>query len=461
MADDRPNVVWIIADDLSPELGCYDYPGVSTPNIDRLASSGARYTKAFSTSPVCSASRTAFQTGVYQTSIGGHHHDTRVKLPLPDSVPTVTSLMRKAGYFVSNGIGKKTPMKKHAKSHLNFEYDDATFFDGHDWSQRSKGQPFFAQIQIREPHRGFIDREKEYPQSPIPPYYPDHPVTRADWANYLTSIEVLDQKVGEILDRLDNEGVAQNTLVFFFGDHGRPHVRGKQWLYDGGLHVPLIVRWPEHVVPGTVNQQLTSLLDLTPTTLAAAGVDGPELPGLNLTAANWNGHQHLFAARDRCGEAQDRIRSVRTNQFKYIRNFHPEKPYMQLSSYKKLLYPVETVMKVLHAEGAWDAPFMAATRPSEELYDLDADPFEMKNLAATADHQTQLSELRDAVNQWITRTGDQGAVDESVKVDMEALRAEKRNWYEKTMRKRGLDPDLSDRAYLTWWEKTLNVQTTP
>ncbi|MGI9472866.1 MAG: sulfatase family protein [Rubripirellula sp.] len=454
---DRPNVVWIISDDLSPELGCYGYPGVDTPHIDRLAAAGTRYTRAFSTAPVCSASRTAFQTGRYQTTVGGHHHNTRDKRDLPDSIPTITELMRQAGYFVSNGRG--IVEKKLAKSHFNFVYDPRTYFDGTDWSQRKEGQPFFAQVQIKEPHRTFVKSDRARPDSPIPPYYPDHPVTRADWANYLASIEVLDRRVGEILDRLEREGVADNTLVLFFGDHGRPHVRGKQWLYEGGLHVPLIVRWPGKVAANQVNSELVSLLDMMPTTLAAAGADGyEELPGIDLLDANRDRHQCLFAARDRCGDAADRIRSVRTDRWKYIRNFHPEIPYLQHSGYKKISYPVETVMKVLHARGEWDSPFMSDTRPEEELYDLENDPNEMNNLADDPKQSAKLAELRGLVREWIQTTGDKGAIDESKTVDLDALRDEKWNYYEKAMKRRGLEPGLSDLEYLEWWKQELGVE---
>lgn len=457
-ADERPDVVWIIADDLGLELGCYGYPDVATPNLDRLAEGGSRYTLAFSTAPVCSSSRTAFQTGRYQTTVGGHHHDTHDKKPLPDKYPTVTGLMQKAGYFVSNGVGSAEQTNKLAKSHFNWEYDARKFFDGYDWTQRAEGQPFFAQIQIKEPHREFVKSERPHPDAPIPAYYPEHPVTRADWANYLASVEVLDRKVGAILDRLDVEGFADNTLVIFFGDHGRPHVRGKQWLYDGGVHTPLIVRWPGKVAAGTVDDRLVTLLDMMPTTLAATGVAIPaSLDGSDLLDPAFKGYPQIFTARDRCGDAPDRIRSVRTKDFKYIRNFHPEIPYMQLSSYKKTQYPVETLMKVLHAEGKWDSPFMAKTRPKEELYDLEADPDEMHNLAGDPAQAEKLAELRAAVDQWIEDSGDLGAVDESLTVDLDKLMAEKRKSYEKKMRSRGLDPDLSDREYLDWWEKELGV----
>jgi len=456
-AADRPNVLWIISDDLGPELGCYGYPDVATPNLDRLAADGRLYTRAFATAPVCSSSRSAFQTGRYQTSIGCYHHLTRDKKELPADVPTCIDLMRKAGYFISHGYGI-AGSKRAAKYGVNYLYDKKTHFDGRDWSERNPGQPFFAQVHIGEPHRTFVKSERSRTKAPIPPYYPEHPVTRADWSNYLATIEVLDDKVGAILARLKKEGVLENTLIIFFGDHGRPHVRGKQWLYDGGLHTPLIVSWPAKLEGGAVEKRLASLLDVMPTTLAAAGVKAPRLPGLDLLADDWQGHDVLFAARDRCGDAPDRIRSVRTRNFKYIRNFEPERPYLQHSGYKKLQYPVLTLMKVMHQQGRWDTPFMADTRPKEELYDLRKDPHEMKNLAADPKHAGQLAEMRGALDKWMKDTGDQGGTDESKVVDMDDLMKGKWEYYEKVMKRRGLDPELSDRAYLNWWKKELNAQ---
>jgi len=455
-AVERPNVLWIISDDLGPELGCYDYPDVATPNLDRLARNGRLYTHAFSTAPVCSSSRSAFQTGRYQTSIGCYHHLTRDKKELPANVPTCIDLMREAGYFISHGYGIEGS-RKAAKYGVNYLYDKKTHFDGRDWSERKSGQPFFAQVHIGEPHRTFVKSDRLRNEAPIPPYYPKHPVTRADWSNYLATIEVLDQKVGAILDRLKNKGVLDNTLVIFFGDHGRPHVRGKQWLYDGGLHTPLIVSWPARLEGGVIEKRFASLLDVMPTTLAAAGVESPELPGLDLLAGDWKGHEILFAARDRCGDAPDRIRSVRTRNFKYIRNFQPDRPYLQHSGYKKLQYPVLTLMKVMHQQGRWDTLLMADKRPEEELYDLRKDPHEMNNLAADPGYSGQLREMRAALKKWMADTGDQGATDESESVDMEALMKGKWDYYEKVMKRRRLDPGLSDRAYLNWWKKELGV----
>ncbi len=187
MAGDRLNVLWIVADDLGIELGCYGEKNVATPNIDRLAAEGGRYTQVFATAPVCSSSRTAFITGVYQTTTGGHHHDTVLKKPLPGGVETVTEIFREAGYHVSNRSAKDGGK---GKTHYNFEYE-GDLYGSTDWADRAPGQPFFAQVQIHEPHREFVKNDD--PERPakieLPPYYPDHPVTRADWANYLASVE--------------------------------------------------------------------------------------------------------------------------------------------------------------------------------------------------------------------------------------------------------------------------------
>ncbi len=455
----RPNILWIVSDDLGIELSCYGEKAVATPNIDRLASEGVRYTRAFATAPVCSSSRTAFITGMYQTTLGGHHHRTRRLKALPEGVKTLGEYFQDSAYHVSNTSGKTGGR---GKTDYNFQ-TNKKLYTRSDWIQRNSGQPFFAQLQIYEPHRPFVkntapDRVKKIT---LPPYYPDHPVTRADWANYLASIEELDRKVGIELNRLDKAGLTDNTIVFFFGDHGRPHSRGKQWLYEGGIHIPLIIRWPEKLQAGKIDERMVSMIDFAPTVLAAAGLNIPDsMQGTNIFAPDFKGHEFIYAARDRCGDAVDRIRCVRTERFKYIRNFMPETPYTVYSGYKKLQYPVTTLMKLMHGQGRLtreQALFMAASRPGEELYDLKSDPFELNNLASDPSQSRTLEKLRQKLDVWIEESNDQGQFPEGDEVYMQNLLNGKKAYFEKAMKKRGLQPALSDRAYLDWWKKQLSV----
>lgn len=457
----QPNVVWIVSDDLSPDIGCYGGRAVSTPNLDQLAASGFQFESAFATSPICSPSRSAFVTGVYQTTIGAHQHRTRKMKPLPAGVQTVMYHFRQAGYFVCN----------QGKSDYNFK--PSFKFDGKDWGKRKTGQPFFAQIQIREPHRPFHknkdpDREK---QLVLPPYYPDHPVIRADWADYLASIETLDRKVGEVLERLVQEGLMENTIVVFFGDHGRPHVWDKQWLNDGGLRVPLIVKLPNQIkrrlqstwgeAKGDVCGNLVSLIDLAPTSLALAGLPVPDsMAGRNIFDTNAAPRTAVFGARDRAGDAIDRIRCVRTNQFKYIRNYYPELSYSTRSSYKTLSYPALTVFRVLHQQGkltAAQARYMADTKPKEELYDLRSDPFEMKNLAGDPQFDEIRNQLSKRLDRWEQETNDMGRHQEMPAGEMKQLMEGKKSFFKKKMAQRGFDVQYAPREYLNWWESELGV----
>lgn len=461
----RLNILWIIADDLSPELGCYGYEGVSTPNIDRLAAEGNRYELAFSTSPVCSASRTAFITGRYQNEVGGQHHRTWNMQPLPEGVRPVTEILREAGYFVTNGSGNGLDQSlRRGKVDYNFVHDAKTVFDGTDWRQRRADQPFFSQIQIKEPHREFVMANKERPGVKIPAFYPDHPVTRVDWGNYLASIEKLDQRVGEVVARLKADGLYDSTAIIFFGDHGRPHLRGKQWLYDGGIHVPLIIRVPGQT-PAVFDGQV-SLLDLVPTTLSMAKVKRPDdLRGVDLLDETFHGHPAIFAARDRCGDARDRIRCVRTPQWKYIVNMIPvgmsQRPrYAQMSGYKKLQYPVLTLMAVMHQQGRLrgaQAEWFAETRPPEELYDLVNDPNELHNLAEDPAHRDELLAMRSQLMDWQSHITDYADVPEGDAEFLDTNMAAKREYYEKVMTRRKLDPNISDAAYLRWWKGQLDI----
>ena len=368
----RPNVLWIYGEDLYPDLACYGTPAVHTPHLDRLATEGTTFENAFVTCPVCSPSRSAIITGRYQTTFGAHHHRSERETPLPSGVRLITDHFREAGYFTCNSPGPGQ-YEKVGKTDFNFASDRP--FDGTDWSQRAAGQPFYAQLNVMDTHRDFT-RDRNCPIDPstvvLPPYYPDHPLARADWAHYLESIQVLDRKIGAILQRLEDEDLAHNTIVFFISDHGRAHVRDKQFLYDGGLRVPCIIRWPGQIDSNVVDGRLVSGIDLAASALHLCNVvpltdiDGQSFFSSAIRPA-------IFAARDRCDGTDDRIRCVRTERYKYIRNLQPNRPYMQFNAYKKHQYPVWTLMRVLHERNQLDEvqrPFMATERPTHGLYNL-------------------------------------------------------------------------------------------
>ena len=455
----RPNILWIIAEDLSPDLACYGTAIVKTPNIDKLASQGVRYTNAFTTSPVCSPSRSAFMTGMYQTSIGAHHHRSHRydDYTLPEPVKVFTDYFRSAGYFTCNCAG--LDWQKPGKTDFNFKVEKP--FDGTDWRQRKQGQPFYAQINLSETHRPF----KKDPENPIDenkvelsPYYPDHPIAKRDWADYLECIQVLDKNVGKVLKRLEEEGLADNTIVFFFGDNGRPHVRCKQFLYEGGIRVPLIIRSPGHITPGTVVDDLVSAIDFAPTSLKLAGIEPPKyMQGQIFLGPETQKREFIIAARDRCDGTVDRIRCVRTRRFKYIRNYFPNRPYMQFNLYKRHSYPVWSLLQVLFVEGKLTPQqqlFLACTRPEEELYDLHTDPYEVNNLAGDPEHQKTLEELRSILDKWLQQTGDQGAIPEDPEIGVMAYK-DVQKYYEPQQNKRGFPANASPTEYLKYWQKTL------
>jgi arylsulfatase A-like enzyme len=420
-APKRPNILWLIAEDLGPHLACYGTKEVWTPNLDRLAAEGVRYTRCYTTAPVCSPSRSAFMTGMYATTIGAHHHRSNRGRKLPEGVRVLTDLLRDAGYFTANvrdlpaGMG----FKGTAKTDWNFAYEGQPF-DSDRWDDLKSHQPFYAQLNFQETHRTYRGAKRADPAKVvIPPYYPDHPVTRADWAAYLDAASELDRKIGLVLKQLADDGLADNTLVVFFGDNGQSHVRGKQFCYEEGLHVPLLIRWPKnfpapkHYKPGSVSDRLLAAIDFAPTMLAVAGAQKPaKMQGeIFLGDRAAPPRQYVFGARDRCDETVFRLRTVRDARYRYIRNFTPDRPFLQANAYKERQYPVWNLLKELHAAGKLtpvQEVLCAPTMPEEELYDLDADPWEIHNLAKSPEHQEVLKRLRGALETWIKESDDQG-----------------------------------------------------
>jgi arylsulfatase A-like enzyme len=433
----RPNILWLIAEDFSPDLGCYGTKQVWSPNLDRLAGQGMRFTRAFTTAPVCSASRSAWITGMYQTAIGAHHHRSHRDdgYKLPDGVKVISDWMRQAGYFTANirQLPGEPGFSGTGKTDWNFTYDGKPF-DSDNWADLKARQPFYAQLNLSETHRKFSAPKKADPAKvDLPPIYPDHPVARADWAAYLDEATELDGKIGLILKQLDADGLADNTIVLFMGDHGQAHVRGKQFVYDDGLRIPLIIRWasrdagfppPQGFQPGTTSDRLVEAIDFAPTFLDVAGLKKPaKMQGRILFGNHAEpARQYAFGARDRCDETMFRFRTVRDARYRYIRNFMPDRPFLQHNDYKQRSYPVWTLIQELGAQGKltdWQKSFyLAPTMPPEELYDLDTDPWAMNNRVNSTqpEHQAALKRLRAELERWIDETDDQGRFPEPPEV---------------------------------------------
>ncbi len=440
--DRKPNVLWLVGENIKLDLGCFGAEHVRTPNLDRLAAGGVRYNHVFATAPVCSASRSAFMVGMYQTTTGTHnarsHRDDGFKLPA--GVRLLTDRLRDAGYFTANVKTIDGKEVGTGKVDLNFTWE-GKLYDSDQWNDLKEHQPFYAQVNSLEVEYDIYDRQSakkervrwvgESEAEPIaradevraPSYYPDHPIVRQEWARYLNSVSQMDKRIGWVLDKLKADGLADDTVVIFFADNGRLEARGIHWCYDSGLLVPMIVYWPKNFPappqwkPGTMNEQVISLLDLTATTLDIAGIAKPA--GMEsrvfLGERADPAREFAFSARDRIDEAVQRIRTVRDARWRYIRNFTPEHPFSELNRYKEKCFLVMLLMRQLLPQGklnATQAALFAPRLPDEELYDVGSDPDETKNLAASsnAEHQQALQRLRRELERWIEETHDQGRV---------------------------------------------------
>jgi arylsulfatase A-like enzyme len=432
----RPNIVWIVVEDMSPNFGCYGKTAVQTPNVDRLASEGMIFRNAVVTAPVCSACRSALITGMYQTSIGAHHHRSgrgKLKIDLPGPVTPVPQLFQQAGYQSLNLTFEDFTRPAHqvaenaavpiAKTDYNFVWDPEMYDKLH-WSGRPGQQPFFCQIQLRGGKYRGDGGDDRWPKQvqetlgsrtdandvELPPYLPRHPVILEDWAQYLDTVRFTDWQVGKIIDRLRESGELHRTFLFFITDHGISHVRNKQFCYDGGLHIPLIVRGPM-IAPGTVRDDPVEHIDLAATSLALAGIAIPSwMQSRDILSNGYVARQFSVSARDRCDETVDRIRALRSGEWKYIRNFYPARPYLSPNRYKDNK-PIVQVMRQLNKAGKLDdaqAKIMARYRPAEELYDLVNDPFELRNLADNPGQNSRLLQMRQTLNNWIVWSGDRG-----------------------------------------------------
>lgn len=455
----RPNILWIVGENFDLDLGCYGAANVSTPNLDRLAEKGLRFTNVFSTSPVCAPSRSAFMTGMYQTSTDTHnmrsHREDDFKLP--EGVRLITHWLGDAGYFTSNIKTIGGQVVGTGKLDLNFVNESPVYQSGN-WEELKDNQPFFAQINTPEAEYDIYDRKSaekervkwvgEDVQEKIatpdnvtpPPYYPDHEITRQEWARYLNSVSGMDKHVGVILEQLSKDGLADNTIVIFFADNGRLEARGIHWLWDSGIHVPMIIYWPKNIPippqysPGKVNEDIISLLDISATTLSIAGIPKPEGMQSKIFLGKNSDTPRTFAvsARDRIDETVNRVRSVREERYHYIRNFIPGEGFASLNRYKEKCFLVKPLMRELYAKGELTGPAAELMKPPppELLYDTEADPYEINNLAASneAEHKGALIRLRESLDIWMEETGDLGAIPEPPEV-YEPFEAEMDKWF--------------------------------
>jgi len=427
-AHKQPNILWISTEDMSPHLGCYGDKVALTPNIDRLASKGIRYTNVFTTAAISAPCRAGIITGMYQTSIGCMHMRTTsyrrsadnpvefTAVP-PHYVKTFTEYLRTAGYYCTNN--SKTDYQ-FAKDPVPASIWDECSRNAHYRNRPDKNQPFFAVfnwVGTHESQNWDISNVKTDPNSvSVPPYYPDNEIIRKNIARMYDNVAKLDSVVGVLLDELEKEGELDNTIIFFWGDHGDGLPRAKRWLYDSGLNIPLIIRFPGGKDAGTVNGQLISSIDFGPTVLSLAGIPVPShmqgRPFLGNQASS--PRNAVFAARDRVDESYDMIRSVRTRDFLYIRNYYPNEPFPIWVPYLSNM-PIYKEMLRLDSEDKLTGPqksWMAYKRPPEELYDVKADPYQINNLAENPRYKSVMDELRKRQDQWTLETGDMGLLNE-------------------------------------------------
>ena len=419
-AAELPNILWITCEDIVPELGCYGDTYATTPHLDAFAQRSLRYRTAWSNAPVCAPARTTIITGVYPTSTGSEHMRSEVRMP--EFMKMYPQLLRERGYYCSNNS------KEDYNLHKPGPVWDESSGKAH-WRNRSPGQPFFAIFNLTISHESQIRSrphtlEHDPAQAPLPAYHPDTPEVRHDWAQYYDKITVMDAQAGQRLRELADAGLAEDTIVFFYGDHGSGMPRSKRWPYNSGLHVPLLIHVPDKFRelapqdyrPGGTTDRLVAFVDLAPTLLSLIGVESPEwMQGRAFMGRHEAPPQpYLFGFRGRMDERYDMVRSVRNGRYVYIRNYMPQLIYGQYVGYM-FQTPTTQVWKALYDAGKLQPPqtYFWEPKPSEELYDLHVDPDEVRNLVDSAEHRAVLDELREAHRQHVLAVCDAGFLSEA------------------------------------------------
>jgi len=413
-AVEKPHILWLTSEDHGPEMGCYGDLVARTPNVDALAAKGMLFKKAWSVAPVCAPARTAIISGMYPSSSGGLH--MRSMVPMPAGTQMYPQFLRSAGYYCTNN--SKTDYNVSVEG----EVWDESSNQAH-WKKRGEGQSFFAifnstkshESQIRtRPHKQIINPADVR----VPAYHPDTPEVREDWAQYYDKVSEADADAGRHLKDLAEAGLTEDTIVFYYGDHGSGMPRGKRWPSNSGLHVPMVVYFPpkwEHLAPkeyraGGQSDRMVSFVDLAPTVLSLAGIQPPEwMQGHAFAGPHQTEPQpYLFGERGRMDERMDLVRSITDGRYVYLRNYYPHVSQAQRVTYQ-FETPTTRIWNELFLKGQTNEAqslFWREPKDPEELYDLETDRDEVRNLAHSPEHRAILEKLRAALNDHITQVRD-------------------------------------------------------
>lgn len=444
---EQPNILWIFGEDISPWMPIYGDSTVMTPNIDFLAANGVTYTNCYSTCSVSSPCRSSLVTGMMQTTIGMHNHRTgrtdEVIKSLPDGIKVLPQIMREAGFHTFNS----------GKDDFNWQYNWDEYWTGPhtetkffgksgtgSWNDRTQDQKFFGEIELfgGKNHSKVAD-PVDINRIKVPSYYPDCQYMRKQLATHYNQIKLTDNEIGELIKQLKKDDVYENTILIFLSDNGYQTLRDKQFLYDGGIHMPFIISAPGNhkllenfdLEIGSIDDQLISLLDITATTLAIAGIEIPEyMESQNILDKDYH-RDWIVAARDRCDFTIDRIRCIRDKEFKYIRNFMTDRPLMQSQYRDKTAYYKEFMEIWQSGKYPFCDQWLSEDRVAEELYDIVNDPDEVHNLATDPAYAKVLVKMRNRLEGWIQDTNDQGQYPES----KEQLKVIKERWGDRAINK--------------------------
>ena len=422
----KPNILFVLAEDISTDLECYGMEAVKTPVLNQLAKTGILFTQAYGNNSICSPSRSNMITGVHQNIINAQHHRSNRKIPLASPYKPITSYLRDEGYTCI--LGSNLVRGKGRKIDVNFKHNAIGEYDGVNQfglfdklgDITKEDQPFFAQVTLIVTHRGdwwnAIREQSTHKVDPtkvvLSPHYADTPVIREDWAKYLDQMEYMDYEMGLLLDDLKQKGMADNTIIIFIGDNGRCNIRGKGYLYEPALHLPLIVNWPAGITGGKKEERLVASVDVAATILEAAGVELPDyMTAKSIIKKQEKPRDYIYSARDLWDEVLEQSRAITTKEYRYIKNHITEQSYDAHQAYLEFHRPAVHVMRDLYKKGALtelQSKFFSPQKEAEELYDIVNDPFETKNLINDVAFTSVANQMRGYYNDWNQKNHDHG-----------------------------------------------------